>query len=35
MSGHLLVPAYDPRFPATLSSRILDGLLRKNSVSTA
>ncbi|MEU6852892.1 glycoside hydrolase family 3 protein [Actinacidiphila alni] len=29
MSGHLLVPAYDPHFPATLSSRILDGLLRK------
>ncbi|MDT0541813.1 MULTISPECIES: glycoside hydrolase family 3 N-terminal domain-containing protein [Streptomyces] len=29
MSGHLLVPAYDPRLPATLSRRILDGLLRQ------
>ncbi|MFC4034855.1 glycoside hydrolase family 3 protein [Streptomyces polygonati] len=29
MSGHLLVPAYDPHLPATLSSRILNGLLRK------
>jgi beta-N-acetylhexosaminidase len=29
MSGHLLVPAYDPHVPATLSSRILNGLLRK------
>ncbi|WP_329137647.1 glycoside hydrolase family 3 protein [Streptomyces sp. NBC_01476] len=29
MSGHLLVPAYDPQLPATLSSRILGDLLRK------
>ncbi|MYS23460.1 beta-N-acetylhexosaminidase [Streptomyces sp. DvalAA-14] len=29
MSGHLLVPAYDAHLPATLSSRILGGLLRK------
>lgn len=29
MSGHLLVPAYDPDLPATLSPRILDGLLRR------
>ncbi|MBY8881452.1 glycoside hydrolase family 3 protein [Actinacidiphila acidipaludis] len=29
MSGHLLVPAYDPEFPATLSHRILEDLLRK------
>ncbi|AXK33525.1 glycoside hydrolase family 3 protein [Streptomyces armeniacus] len=29
MSGHLLVPAYDPDLPATLSSRILDDLLRR------
>jgi beta-N-acetylhexosaminidase len=29
MSAHLLVPAYDPDLPATLSSRILNGLLRK------
>ena len=29
MSGHLLVPAYDPHVPATLSSRILGGLLRE------
>jgi len=29
MSGHLLVPAYDPDFPATLSHRILEDLLRK------
>jgi beta-N-acetylhexosaminidase len=29
MSGHLLVPAYDPELPATLSRRILDGLLRQ------
>ncbi|MFB7089281.1 glycoside hydrolase family 3 protein [Streptomyces sp. NPDC056296] len=28
MSGHLLVPAYDPDLPATLSRRILQGLLR-------
>ncbi|MFF6864734.1 glycoside hydrolase family 3 protein [Streptomyces ardesiacus] len=28
MSGHLLVPAYDPDLPATLSPRILQGLLR-------
>ncbi|MFJ3038725.1 glycoside hydrolase family 3 protein [Streptomyces tendae] len=28
MSGHLLVPAYDPDLPATLSRRILHGLLR-------
>jgi beta-N-acetylhexosaminidase len=28
MSGHLLVPAYDRDLPATLSSRILNGLLR-------
>ena len=29
MSGHLLVPAYDPDLPATLSPRILDDLLRQ------
>ncbi|WP_405591409.1 glycoside hydrolase family 3 protein [Streptomyces sp. NBC_01190] len=29
MSGHLLVPAYDPYYPATLSHRILNDLLRK------
>ncbi|MFA3876093.1 glycoside hydrolase family 3 protein [Streptomyces sp. MMCC 100] len=29
MSGHLLVPAYDPDLPATLSRRILHGLLRE------
>ncbi|MFI7099146.1 glycoside hydrolase family 3 protein [Streptomyces sp. NPDC050161] len=29
MSGHLLVPAYDPDLPATLSPRILNDLLRK------
>ncbi|MER7181726.1 glycoside hydrolase family 3 protein [Streptomyces hyaluromycini] len=29
MSGHLLVPAYDPELPATLSRRILDELLRQ------
>ncbi|MDG4809120.1 glycoside hydrolase family 3 N-terminal domain-containing protein [Micromonospora sp. WMMD1120] len=28
MTGHLLVPALDPRLPATLSQRILGGLLR-------
>ncbi|MFE0809147.1 glycoside hydrolase family 3 protein [Streptomyces sp. NPDC058794] len=28
MSGHLLVPAYDPDLPATLSRRVLEGLLR-------
>ncbi|MGN9813062.1 glycoside hydrolase family 3 protein [Micromonospora sp. BQ11] len=28
MTGHLLVPALDPELPATLSSRILTGLLR-------
>ena len=28
MTGHLLVPAYDPRLPATLSPRILTDLLR-------
>ncbi|SIQ99380.1 glycoside hydrolase family 3 protein [Micromonospora avicenniae] len=28
MTGHLLVPALDPQLPATLSSRILGGLLR-------
>ncbi|WP_193776577.1 glycoside hydrolase family 3 protein, partial [Streptomyces sp. E2N166] len=28
MSGHLLVPAYDPDLPATLSRRVLQGLLR-------
>ncbi|MEU4208897.1 glycoside hydrolase family 3 protein [Streptomyces sp. NPDC026206] len=28
MTGHLLVPALDPGFPATLSRRILTGLLR-------
>ncbi|RKN16117.1 glycoside hydrolase family 3 protein [Micromonospora musae] len=28
MTGHLLVPALDPELPATLSSRILGGLLR-------
>ncbi|MGP4048892.1 glycoside hydrolase family 3 protein [Streptomyces sp. 2A115] len=29
MSGHLLVPAYDPDLPATLSRRILGELLRQ------
>ncbi|MDI5965661.1 glycoside hydrolase family 3 protein [Streptomyces sp. SL13] len=29
MSAHLLVPAYDPDLPATLSRRILNGLLRE------
>ena len=29
MTGHLLVPAYDPDSPATVSSRILVGLLRR------
>ncbi|MFG2062975.1 glycoside hydrolase family 3 protein [Micromonospora sp. NPDC048871] len=29
MTGHLLVPALDPQLPATLSSRILGGLLRE------
>ncbi|NHI06451.1 hydrolase [Streptomyces sp. KO7888] len=29
MSGHLLVPAYDPDLPATLSRTILQGLLRE------
>ncbi|MER6534515.1 glycoside hydrolase family 3 protein [Streptomyces sp. 900105755] len=29
MSGHLLVPAYDPDLPATLSRRILEELLRQ------
>jgi beta-N-acetylhexosaminidase len=29
MSAHLLVPAYDPAGPATLSRRILTGLLRE------
>jgi beta-N-acetylhexosaminidase len=29
MTGHLLVPAYDPDVPATLSRRILTGLLRE------
>ncbi|OWA18812.1 sugar hydrolase [Streptomyces sp. CS159] len=29
MSGHLLVPAYDPGLPATLSRAILHGLLRE------
>ncbi|MFE5599650.1 glycoside hydrolase family 3 protein [Streptomyces coelicoflavus] len=29
MSGHLLVPAYDPGLPATLSRTILQGLLRE------
>ncbi|GLY06181.1 MULTISPECIES: glycoside hydrolase family 3 protein [Actinoplanes] len=28
MTGHLVVPAYDPELPATLSPRILTGLLR-------
>ncbi|RLP88413.1 glycoside hydrolase family 3 protein [Micromonospora sp. CV4] len=28
MTGHLLVPALDPQLPATLSARILGGLLR-------
>ncbi|MFG2103735.1 glycoside hydrolase family 3 protein [Micromonospora echinaurantiaca] len=28
MTGHLLVPALDPELPATLSDRILSGLLR-------
>jgi beta-N-acetylhexosaminidase len=29
MTGHLLVPAFDPDLPATLSRRILHGLLRE------
>lgn len=29
MTGHLLVPSYDPGLPATLSSKILTGLLRE------
>ncbi|RZU49036.1 beta-N-acetylhexosaminidase [Krasilnikovia cinnamomea] len=29
MTGHLLVPAWDPELPATLSRRILTGLLRE------
>ncbi|WP_448318297.1 glycoside hydrolase family 3 protein, partial [Streptomyces sp. CO7] len=29
MSAHILVPALDPEFPATLSQRILGGLLRR------
>ncbi|WP_067502883.1 glycoside hydrolase family 3 protein [Actinoplanes sp. TFC3] len=29
MTGHLVVPAYDPEVPATLSRRILTGLLRE------
>ncbi|MEV4275487.1 glycoside hydrolase family 3 protein [Actinoplanes xinjiangensis] len=29
MTGHLLVPAWDPELPATLSPRILTGLLRQ------
>ncbi|TCB95999.1 glycoside hydrolase family 3 protein [Micromonospora zingiberis] len=29
MTGHLLVPALDPQLPATLSERILGGLLRE------
>ncbi|MGK5677873.1 glycoside hydrolase family 3 protein [Actinoplanes sp. URMC 104] len=29
MTGHLLVPAYDPDLPATLSPRIITGLLRE------
>jgi beta-N-acetylhexosaminidase len=29
MTGHLLLPALDPELPATLSSRILGGLLRE------
>ncbi|BCJ55634.1 hydrolase [Actinoplanes sp. NBRC 14428] len=29
MTGHLLVPAYDPELPATLSRRVLTGLLRE------
>ncbi|GAA0512100.1 sugar hydrolase [Paractinoplanes deccanensis] len=29
MTGHLLVPAYDPEIPATLSRRIITGLLRE------
>ena len=29
MTGHLLVPALDPQLPATLSRRILGGLLRE------
>jgi beta-N-acetylhexosaminidase len=29
MTGHLLVPAYDRAWPATLSARILTGLLRE------
>jgi beta-N-acetylhexosaminidase len=28
MTGHLLVPAYDPRRPATVSPALIDGLLR-------
>ncbi|NMO51395.1 glycoside hydrolase family 3 protein [Actinoplanes sp. TBRC 11911] len=29
MTGHLLVPAFDPELPATLSRRVLTGLLRE------
>lgn len=29
MSAHILVPAIDPKFPATLSRRVLQGLLRE------
>ncbi|GAA3412819.1 glycoside hydrolase family 3 protein [Streptosporangium vulgare] len=29
MTGHLLVPAYDPDHPATMSGRVLTGLLRE------
>ena len=29
MTGHLMIPAYDPDLPATLSRRILTGLLRE------
>ncbi|WP_049564622.1 glycoside hydrolase family 3 protein [Nonomuraea sp. SBT364] len=29
MTGHLLVPAYDPDLPATLSPKVLTGLLRE------
>ncbi|SEL64096.1 glycoside hydrolase family 3 protein [Nonomuraea pusilla] len=29
MTGHLLVPSYDPELPATLSPKVLTGLLRE------
>ncbi|MDA0638458.1 glycoside hydrolase family 3 protein [Nonomuraea sp. MCN248] len=29
MTGHLLVPSYDPHLPATLSPKVLTGLLRE------